>query len=220
MTDPPPSGPPRPARPDRRRDSPSRIGRAARRRCSTGEPTRASTSAGGEVEDFSADRRARHRRARRRGAGGARSPPTSICRLGARRARRVLEALAPAHPGRLRELPQAHSCAQAAVDADRAAIRVVEELLPGPRRRAGLPSPTARSRASSRSGRRCIGALETPGPRGGSTSPASRSTRRQHEAVLHEPGDGDGDAVVSEVLRTGYLWKGRSLRPAMVKVKG
>ena len=26
--------------------------------------------------------------------------------------------------------------------------------------------------------------------------------------------------VVSEVLRTGYRWKGRVLRPAMVKVKG
>jgi len=40
-----------------------------------------------------------------------------------------------------------------------------------------------------------------------------------HEAVMHEPGDG-GDAVVSESLRTGYLWKGRVLRPAMVKVRG
>ena len=40
-----------------------------------------------------------------------------------------------------------------------------------------------------------------------------------HEAVMHEPGDG-GDAIVSESLRTGYLWKGRVLRPAMVKVRG
>lgn len=39
------------------------------------------------------------------------------------------------------------------------------------------------------------------------------------EAVLHEPGDG-GEPVVAEVLRTGYLWKGRVLRPAMVKVRG
>ena len=39
------------------------------------------------------------------------------------------------------------------------------------------------------------------------------------EAVLHEPGD-DGDTVVSEVLRSGYTWKGRVLRPAMVKVRG
>ncbi len=39
------------------------------------------------------------------------------------------------------------------------------------------------------------------------------------EAVLHEEGDG-GDSVVTEVLRTGYQWKGRVLRAAMVKVKG
>lgn len=47
----------------------------------------------------------------------------------------------------------------------------------------------------------------------------------RHEAVLHEPveeGDEDGDegTVVSEVLRTGYGWKGRIVRPAMVKVRG
>jgi molecular chaperone GrpE len=41
----------------------------------------------------------------------------------------------------------------------------------------------------------------------------------QHEAVLHEPGDG-GESVVVESMRTGYLWKGRVLRPAMVKVRG
>jgi molecular chaperone GrpE len=39
------------------------------------------------------------------------------------------------------------------------------------------------------------------------------------EAVLHEEGDGS-EAVVVEVLRTGYRWKGRVLRAAMVKVKG
>jgi len=39
------------------------------------------------------------------------------------------------------------------------------------------------------------------------------------EAVLHEEGDG-GEPVVVEVLRTGYRWKGRVLRAAMVKVKG
>jgi molecular chaperone GrpE len=40
----------------------------------------------------------------------------------------------------------------------------------------------------------------------------------EHEAVVHEPGD--GAAMVSEVLRTGYRWKGKVLRPAMVKVRG
>ena len=41
----------------------------------------------------------------------------------------------------------------------------------------------------------------------------------QHDAVMHEPGDG-GDPQVLEVLRAGYRWKGRLVRPAMVKVKG
>jgi len=40
------------------------------------------------------------------------------------------------------------------------------------------------------------------------------------EAVMHEPGDADGGTVVVDVLRTGYLWKGRVLRAAMVKVRG
>jgi molecular chaperone GrpE len=45
-----------------------------------------------------------------------------------------------------------------------------------------------------------------------------------HEAVIHEPaepgteGDGHGPRI-SEVLRTGYLWQGRTLRAAMVKVR-
>ncbi|MCX7620685.1 MAG: nucleotide exchange factor GrpE [Acidimicrobiales bacterium] len=41
----------------------------------------------------------------------------------------------------------------------------------------------------------------------------------RHEAVLHEPSE-SGDAEVVECLRTGYAWKGRVIRPAMVKVKG
>jgi molecular chaperone GrpE len=42
----------------------------------------------------------------------------------------------------------------------------------------------------------------------------------QHEAVLHEAGDADEEhGVVVEVLRAGYAWKGRVIRPAMVKVR-
>jgi len=37
------------------------------------------------------------------------------------------------------------------------------------------------------------------------------------DAVVHEPGGG-GEHIVSEVLRAGYAWQGRVLRPAMVKV--
>jgi molecular chaperone GrpE len=39
------------------------------------------------------------------------------------------------------------------------------------------------------------------------------------DAVAHEPGDG-GEVVVSEVLRSGYRWRGKTLRPAMVRTKG
>ena len=42
-----------------------------------------------------------------------------------------------------------------------------------------------------------------------------------HEAVMHEAADEhDAEPMVSDTLRTGYLWKGRVMRPAMVKVRG
>ncbi len=40
----------------------------------------------------------------------------------------------------------------------------------------------------------------------------------EHDAVQHEAGDGEPEVI--EVHRAGYRWKGRVLRPAMVKVKG
>jgi molecular chaperone GrpE len=36
------------------------------------------------------------------------------------------------------------------------------------------------------------------------------------EAVAHTPGDG-GDVVVADVLRSGYRWRGKTLRAAMVR---
>jgi|SRR4051794_36035430 len=59
--------------------------------------------------------------------------------------------------------------------------------------------------------------LEATNPEGEEFDPT------EAEAVLHEPADPEQEAghpVVSEVLRTGYKWKGRTLRPAMVKVRG
>jgi molecular chaperone GrpE len=53
--------------------------------------------------------------------------------------------------------------------------------------------------------------LQRIDPKGAPFDPA------EAEAVLHEPGEG-GEQVVSEVLRAGYRWRGRVLRPAMVKV--
>lgn len=38
------------------------------------------------------------------------------------------------------------------------------------------------------------------------------------DAVAHEPGDG-GEVVVADVLRSGYRWRGRTLRPAMVRTR-
>jgi molecular chaperone GrpE len=55
--------------------------------------------------------------------------------------------------------------------------------------------------------------LERIDPGGGPFDPTL------HDAVAHEPSD-DGEQEVVEVLRAGYRWKGRVLRPAMVKVRG
>lgn len=41
-----------------------------------------------------------------------------------------------------------------------------------------------------------------------------------HEAVLSEPGDPGDAPMVAEIMRPGYLWHGRVVRPAMVKVRG
>ncbi len=41
-----------------------------------------------------------------------------------------------------------------------------------------------------------------------------------HEAVMHEDADDVDGPVVAEVMRAGYLWKGRVLRPAMVRTRG
>ena len=44
----------------------------------------------------------------------------------------------------------------------------------------------------------------------------------EHEAVAHEPADpaDDGKQVVAHLMRAGYRWKGKLLRPAMVSVRG
>lgn len=45
-----------------------------------------------------------------------------------------------------------------------------------------------------------------------------------HDAVAHaaESAEGDGEpgSKIEEVLRSGYRWRGRTLRPAMVRVRG
>ena len=41
-----------------------------------------------------------------------------------------------------------------------------------------------------------------------------------HEAVSHEPCDETEIPIVHAVMRSGYTWNGRTIRPAMVQVKG
>jgi molecular chaperone GrpE len=107
--------------------------------------------------------------------------------------------------------------AQAAVDADRVAVRVVEELLP-------VLDACEAAFSHGTEGvepiwSALIGALQRQGLEAMNLNdqPFDPSLA---DAVLHEPGEGDGEPIVSEVLRTGYLWKGKVLRAAMVKVKG
>ena len=43
----------------------------------------------------------------------------------------------------------------------------------------------------------------------------------EHEAVGEAPGSGEGEpGSVAQVLRAGYRWRGKVLRPAMVMVRG
>ena len=41
-----------------------------------------------------------------------------------------------------------------------------------------------------------------------------------HDAVAKCEGEAEGEPVIDEVLRSGYRWQGRVLRPAMVRVRG
>ena len=102
---------------------------------------------------------------------------------------------------------------------ERAAERLVEQLLPT------LDNfDLAMAHADSDDGlepvyRSLLGVLEGAGLE--RLDPAGRPfDPNEHDAVQHEEG-GDAPAPeVIEVLRAGYRWKGRVLRPAMVKVKG
>lgn len=101
---------------------------------------------------------------------------------------------------------------------ERAAEKLVESLLPV------LDNfDLALSHAADAGGiepvyRSLLGVLESAGlermdPSGRPFDP------NEHDAVLHEPGDAAEPEVI-EVMRAGYRWRGRVLRPAMVKVKG
>lgn len=40
----------------------------------------------------------------------------------------------------------------------------------------------------------------------------------EHDAVMHDEGDGEAELVVAQTMRCGYRLKGKLLRPAMVRV--
>ena len=58
------------------------------------------------------------------------------------------------------------------------------------------------------------GGLEVISPAGQPFDP------NYHEAAMHTTAESPGDPIVTEVLRTGYAWSGRVLRPAVVGVRG
>ena len=58
-------------------------------------------------------------------------------------------------------------------------------------------------------------------------APSEAFDPEQHDVVQHEPADPDAASdddvsgpAIAELLRAGYAWKGRVIRPAMVKVVG
>lgn len=71
-----------------------------------------------------------------------------------------------------------------------------------------------------------LGELEKNGLTLISPQPTEVFDPEQHDAVQHEPLDPDAEPlehdgpVIAELLRAGYAWKGRVIRPAMVKVTG
>lgn len=42
----------------------------------------------------------------------------------------------------------------------------------------------------------------------------------RHESVMHDIAEESEETTVEEIMRSGYLWKGRTIRPAMVRTKG
>lgn len=69
-----------------------------------------------------------------------------------------------------------------------------------------------------------VGELERSGLELLAPEPGEAFDPEQHEAVMHDTED-DGESEVegpriAEVFRAGYVWKGKVVRPAMVKVVG
>ena len=101
---------------------------------------------------------------------------------------------------------------------ERAAQGLVEKLLPV-LDAADLAIAHGADAAIAQLGGLLLDTLVKEGLEGVDPKPGDPFDPTVHEAVAHEPGEGDGQEVV-DLLRAGYRWKGTLLRPAMVKVRG
>ena len=92
---------------------------------------------------------------------------------------------------------------------------------PGARRlRAARIAARRRRERRARSAPALLGVLEQAGPRARSTPIGAAVRPERARGGDARAGDGDGEPRRRRRLRTGYRWKGRVLRPAMVKVTG
>jgi molecular chaperone GrpE len=100
---------------------------------------------------------------------------------------------------------------------ERAAQALVEKLLPV-LDAADLAIAHGGGEDVAQVGQLLLDTLVKEGLEGIVPEPGAPFDPNEHEAVVHEPGEGEPEVV--EVLRAGYRWKGRLLRAAMVKVRG
>jgi len=106
---------------------------------------------------------------------------------------------------------------QAAAQRDQAAASLVEKLLPvldSCDAALAHDAEAVRPIVDSLTGTLAGAGLERLEPNGEPFDP------ELHEAVMHEAGEGQAVPTVSQVLRAGYAWNGRVVRPAMVQVSG
>ena len=148
---------------------------------------------------------------RRHGGDRVRRPRA---RRGSRRARRVLKSLAQRVQADFDNYRK-RAAAQSLAEADRATGRIVEALLPvlDAAEAAYVQHPDeVGPLLNAMLGELRKHGLETLDLEGKPFDPEVA------ESVAHEPSDG-GDLVVADVLRSGYRWKGKTLRPAMVRTR-
>ena len=152
--------------------------------------------------------------------GDAEAPPASELQIAREKARRLPRA-GPAHPGRLRELPQADGARERGGGRSR-------DGEAGQGAAAGARPPRARAEGGrgSRGRREGLRDGRATSCRPRSRASASRRSRRngepfdpnEHEAMAAQPREGAESGTVVEVYQSGYRINGAVLRPARVVV--